>query len=252
MWLEVGSGKAALSRLTHQRVTQTVGLSPSGIEKSMMKKLLIILVFVTALVFFILKDYASITFVSQVCGKSCWNNIIVGETNKQEFLKIVSALPNVNQGSITSYMTNGGLFDEVISFQFYRNLAQKDSLVTVSARTKNQKVVFMTFQGELGATFQTIFDAFREPDSVSSLWVFDGGINTHFINSVQGIEIIQYFDSEKSTIQADTEVMNLSLFDPNQYSTYLGSDLLTGDYKGVIMYPWKGYGKIEDLYWPPR
>jgi hypothetical protein len=217
-----------------------------------MKKLLIVLAFVTALVSCTPKDRASTTFVGQVCGKSCWNNIIVGETNKQEFLKIVSALPNVDQASITSYMTNGGLFDEVISFQFYRNPGQKDSLVTVSARTKNQKVVFMTFQGDLGATFQTIFDAFREPDSVSSLWDFDGGINTHFINSVQGMEITQYFDSEKSTVHADTEVMNLSLFDPSQYSTYLESDLLTGDYKGFIMYPWKGYGKIEDLYWPPR
>ncbi len=217
-----------------------------------MKKLLIILVLITALVSCTSKNSASTAFVGQVCGKSCWNNIIVGETSKQEFLKIVSALPNVDQASITSYMTNGGLFDEVISFQFYKNPGQKDSPVTISVRIRNQKVVFMTFQGDLGATFQNICDAFREPDSVSSTWVFDGGINTHFINSVQGIEITQYFDSEKSTFQADTEVMNLSLFDPSQYSTYLESDLLTGEYKGFIMYPWKGYGKIEDLYWPPR
>jgi hypothetical protein len=220
------------------------------IEKPMIKKLLILVVLVTLLASCASKD--GVTFTGQVCGKSCWNNIVVGETSRQDFLKIISTLPNVDQASITTSTTNGGLFDEVISFQLYGNPGKKDSLVTISARTKNQKIVFMTFQGDLGSTFQNIFEAFREPDSVSCLWTFDGGINTHFINSVQGLEITQYFSSEKSKVSADTQVRNLSLFDPDQYGTYLESDLLTGDYRGFIMYPWKGYGKIEDLYWPPR
>jgi hypothetical protein len=191
-------------------------------------------------------------FSNQTCGNSCWNNITVGKTEKQEFLKIISALPNVDQNSIAVFDEPGGdLFDGRILFHFYRVLKDENSLVKISARTKNQRIVFMTFQGDLGLTFQDVSDLFGEPDLVSSLWTFDGGINVHFINSVQGIEITSYFKSERSTVSSDTEINVLSFFATDMYERLLRSSLFVAD-ETFILYPWTGYGKIEDHYWPPQ
>jgi hypothetical protein len=219
----------------------------------MMKKILIALIFVVMLGSCMSKGNTPSIFSDRVCGKSCWNSIVVGETDKQEFLKVISTFPTVDQASISSKdLGAGGLFDEEIIFQFYRIPENKNSLVRITARFNQGKIVLMIFQGELGLTFQELIDIFGAPDFASSLWTFDGGINVHVINSVQGVEANQYFKSEKSSITLDTEINNLYLFDPDQYQTYLESDFLTGDYKGFILYPWTGYGKIEDMYWPPR
>jgi hypothetical protein len=219
-----------------------------------MKKILTTLVLVVILGSCSPKDESSSIFSDQVCGKSCWNNIIVGKTDQQEFLNIISTLPNVVQASISvANYSDGGLFDGQIVFKWYRDSRDQDSLVHIAARIKDEKVVLLLFQGNLGLTFQEVVDAFGDPDVVSySLWTPNDGINLHFINSTQGVEILKYFKSETSLVTPDTELTSVSLFDANQYQTYLESDLLIGDYKEYILYPWTGYGNIEDLYWPPR
>jgi hypothetical protein len=218
-----------------------------------MKKILIAFVIVMVVLgSCTLKNSAPSIFSDRVCGKSCWNNIVVGQTDKQEFLNIISTLPNVDQASIdVRALGSGGLFDEDIIFQFHRVPDDKSSLVRIAARFRQGKLVYMIFQGDLGLTFQEAMDIFGAPDFASSLWTFDGGINVHFISSTQGVNITQYFKSEKSSVKSDTELKNVSLFDPNEYKTYLESGFLTGD-KEFVLYPWTGYGKIEEMYWPPR
>lgn len=217
-----------------------------------MKRTLNILVLIILLSSCLPKSKGPSIFSHQICGTSCWNNVIVGKTEKEEFLKIISTLPNVDQDSIAVFDEPGGdLFDGRILFQFYRVLKDESSLVNISARTKNQRIVFMTFQGDLGLTFQDVSDLFGEPDLVSSLWTFDGGINVHFINSLQGIEITSYFKSEKSSVSPGTEINVLSFFATDMYERLLRSSLFVAD-ETFILYPWTGYGKIEDRYWPPQ
>jgi hypothetical protein len=218
-----------------------------------MKKFLITLTLILTLAACIPQSKGKSILWNQVCGKSCWNKIVIGKTTKQELLEIISTLPNVDQTSVTiTDDPNASMFDGKIVFQYYRISGEKDTLVNIAVLTKNQIIVFMIFQGDLGLTFQDVVDAYGEPDFASSLWTFDGGINVHFINSLQGVEITQYFNSEKSSVAPDVEVKNLTLFDTKQYQTFLESNLLTGDYEGFVMYPWTGYGKIEDHYWPPQ
>lgn len=218
-----------------------------------MKTKLIALLLIIMLVSCVSKSKQPTVLSNQICGKSCWNNITIGETEKEEFLKIISKLPNIDQESIVVVNDiSGSFFDEKIIFQYYRIVKNKNSLINISARVKNRKIIFMTFQGNLGITFQDVADTFGEPNLVSSLWTFDGGINVHFINSLQGLEITSYFPSEKSYVSPDTDINCLSLFDPNLYQKFLESSLLTADYGDFILYPWEGYGKIEDYYWPPE
>lgn len=199
------------------------------------------------------KDKGLSIFSNQVCGKSCWNKITIGKTEKQEFIQNISALPNVDQASIHVVDESAGsMFDGKIIFQYYRVVGDQDSLVNISARTENQKIVLMTFQGDLGLTFEDLAVTFGEPEYASSLWTFDGSINVHFINSAQGFEVTSYFSSERDDVSPETTINNLTLFDPTLYQEFLQSNLLTPDSDQFILYPWTGYGKIEEHYWPPR
>src|SRR5512138_106425 len=133
-------------------------------------------------------------FSDKSCGTPCWNNIVVGQTDKQEFLNIISALPVVDQDSvIIRSLDSGGLFDEEAIFEVYRIQEDESTLVRMAARFSQGKIVLLSFQGKLGLTFQELVDTFGEPNFVSSLWTFDGGINIHVINSIHGVEVTQYF-----------------------------------------------------------
>lgn len=218
-----------------------------------MKIKIIVVVLIVALFSCAPKDREPTILSDRICGKVCWNNITVGKSEKQEVLEIISKLPNVVQASVIIFdESDESLFDDNIVFQYYRIVGDKDSLINISARTKNQKVIYMVFQGDLGLTIKDVSDTFGEPDFVSSLWTFDGGINVHLINSLQGAEITAYFRGEKSSISPNTVVNHLVLFDTDLYQTFLESNLFNPDYKSFILYPWTGYGKIEDHYWPPR
>jgi hypothetical protein len=191
-------------------------------------------------------------FSGQLCGGLCWNHVIVGETGKQEFIEIALTLPNVDQSTLVSRVyADGSIFDEEISFEYYRNSNDNTSLVNVVAETINQKIATLTFYGDLGLTFQDVEDEFGEPNNVTSFWhLAEPGINVIFINSVNGVEIQSYFKSEKSVVKPNTEVNYLYLFTPDLYSKLLESDHLIPDHEGLTFYQWYGYGKIGELYQP--
>ena len=192
-------------------------------------------------------------FSGQLCGDLCWNDIVVGQTNEQELLEIISKLPNVKQESLTSYdVQGGGIFERSISFQYYRSPIYNDSLVNVTTELKNGIVVSMIFQGDLGLQFKDFINAFGEPNYASSLWESDGGINVNIIYRDKGMELTTYFKSEKSSVYPETDINYFFFFDPAMYDTFLESDILTPDFESFILYPWAGFGKIEDHYWPPR
>lgn len=215
-----------------------------------MKKLWILLILTLALTAcqFTPNIKAPSVFAGRTCGISCWNNIVVGKTNRQEFLTIISNLSGVDQGSILYAAfdnSDGSKFsDERITLTFYQDPNNKDFSVKINALILNQKIIFLDFNGDLGVTYQDITNLYGAPDLVSGLPTFDGGINLHVINSVNGWESTGYFDSEESSILPDAETRDFGFFDISmrqQFLTYLSDGALC---------PWVGYGKIDELYCP--
>lgn len=189
-------------------------------------------------------------FSDQLCGKSCWNKIVVGQTSKQELLEIIPDIPGVNQDSITIFDEPSGLFDGRVFFSLRKDVTGKQSLVNVSAYIIDQKVSALILSGSLGIEFQDVVDAFGEPELVSSRKSPVGGVNMTFISSSQGIDFGYQAESEKSGISPTTEITVLELFDTNLYQTLLTSNWLVPG-QGFTLYPWEGYSKIEEHYWPP-
>lgn len=196
--------------------------------KPNVKRKLVLFLWIIALTSCTPKGEGPSILSNQVCGKSCWNKITIGKTERQEFIQNISALPNVAQASIQVQADSpGSMFDETIIFQYYRAVGDQDTLVRISARTKNQKIVMMTFQGDLGLTFEELAVTFGEPEYVSSHWTFDGGINVHFINSAHGFEVVSYFSSERRGVSPETAIKLLTLFDPTLYQEFMRANILT-------------------------
>jgi hypothetical protein len=188
----------------------------------------------------------------QLCGKSCWNGITVGKTSQQELMSILVNLTIVDQDSIVIFDESDGLFDSMIFFSLYEESDGEHPNVDVSVYTRDQKVVAIQFGGDLGIRFQDVIDAFGEPELVSAVWDPRGGIDIRFLNKLQGLNFGYIAKSESARISSDVEIIDLELFDVNIYQTLLESNWLTLGYGEFILYPWSGYGKIEEHYWPPR
>mgnify|MGYP001384054713 CR=1 FL=1 len=215
-----------------------------------MKKYLIVLLL--ALTSCVPANNTHSILANQLCGKLCWNNIVVGTTTGQELLSIITALPHVNQDSIKVFDESTGIFDGRVFFSLYKDSTGKQSLVKASAYTTDQKVVVIIFIGDLGIEFQDVVEAFGEPELVSAIWSHAGGIDVSVLNSSQGIEFGFGAKSEKASISPDTEINMLKIFDTNLYRYLLESNWLIPGYEEFNLYAWSGYGEIEEHYWPPR
>jgi hypothetical protein len=184
----------------------------------------------------------------QVCGTSCWSQIVIGKTTRQEIKELVAKIPNVDQSSVKDL--NNTAND--VFFQLYRDWQNKRIPVNVwiTPDHDTDKVSMITFDGDLGLTSQKITDAFGEPDFASSEWSADGVICVSLINSQGGTQFYNCANSERSSITPDAKVMHLVLFDPATFQSLVDGNFLKPGPR-FILYPWTGYGKIEDHYWPP-
>lgn len=216
-----------------------------------MKRILIMFVLMLLLASCSMTAKKPSIFSDKLCGKGCWNNIVVGKTTKEELLQIISSLPNVKPETIVVSETNGPLFDGDISFVFNLDPDNEKSAIYISAFVIDQIVVFIIFQGDLGLTIKNATQEFGEPEWASSVWTFSDDVNVSFINSMEGVRFVCNFENKNSSILPNTEVHNLSIFDTTLYETFLKANWLNPGYKDFIRYPWTGYGKIEEFYWPP-
>lgn len=191
-------------------------------------------------------------FDNQLCGDLCWNGIQVGKTTKQELLELIPAIQNLDENSVSihKYSHPESVFDTRITFKFYRVANNQKSEVSVIAEIIDDIIVTISFSGDLGLTFEEVINELSEPRIVTSNYVFDGGYNTHFLNDVSGYSITSYFKNDRSSVSSETKIYDIELFFPELYSV-ISNDYLIPDESSKI-YNWNGYGKIGDLYWPPR
>jgi len=215
----------------------------------MMKKISIVfLLFLTACGFLshpsILKDNS--------CQLPCWNGVQVGKTNETQFLIIIRNLPSLNNGSIESGDARRGVFDRIIGFTLYGGLPPMLPTVRAEAYLSQGTVTELYLSGNLGVSSKQLTDEIGNPKYVFAGQTNAGGkVDVWLIYPQQGIMFGYAVQDESAEISADTQITELRMIDPKLYTELINNGWLINFYNASNLYPWNGYGRIVDKYWPP-
>lgn len=203
--------------------------------------LLIVLLFLSGCV---TKDKQP-TLLETNCALPCWNGIVPGETSKDDVLKILPTLDNVNQKSILEE-TFGGVYGEMVRFDI-----SSDSfllLPSVEIRFREDRVASIFFFGDLKLTFGKLIELTGEPNWVDR-WQDYGGKTFMTINIAKGI-VFGSYDSEDVT--PETQVTFIGLFSPDEFQTLADNKQMLPHFsfdsmmKSIV--PWQGYGNLDEKY----
>lgn len=181
------------------------------------------------------------------CQAPCWNEITPGKTSKDEAIKNIK---NISKNSIDIFSQPWKIFDEHIRFSFEAN----NALIQGEAYFVNKKVNTLILSGEMGLTVGELVSKIGEPESVISM-LFDGaGTVLIAIYPSKGVKFEIFAKSEN--FQQETLIGNLMFFDTGYYQNLLEIGMFSmGTYNAnetkKIMYPWDGYGNLDEKY-PPR
>jgi hypothetical protein len=194
------------------------------------------------------------------CGPLCWNNIVVGKTTKSAMIDALPQIKSVEQDSITTVGKPWMIFNDVVRFNLSdanRSIG-KTPLIMVQAFIANDKVVEMSFCGDLGISFGQAVYRTGVPKNIITMYRGEqGGMFVIALNPPEGIEFsyhTRYVPTKyKLEINPDIQLRCLIYFDPPFYEKMLEVGLFSeGYYNGLettkIMYPWNGYGSIDDKY----
>jgi len=196
------------------------------------------------------------------CELPCWNSIVPGQTTETDLLLILENLPIVDQASIQNTNQAWSIFDNQVFFSFQQRwtLSQKPK-VRGYAYLRNDIVSELILCGEINTPLKDIIEATGEPESVlSGDHIEQSGRLVILINSQKGISY-SYTDyktgnNQQYEITPDDPVGCIDLFDPTLYEKLLDATLLSGGHYNAeeslkVMYPWDGYGNLDEKY-PPR
>lgn len=195
------------------------------------------------------------------CQLPCWNDIYAGKTTKQDFLGVLDKLSIVDKNSIVEITQNRDIFNEFIYFSLYPEyVVNQHHLIDVRSSFVGDKIAHIYFSGKLNITFNDILTSVGEPENIIVQKNPLGGIWITVIYPAKGISFgYASRDKDSSTekkLASTIEIEWLVLFDPEYYQQIMDARLFSMGWYGredteKIMYPWKGYGNIEELY-PPR
>jgi hypothetical protein len=100
---------------------------------------------------------------SSSCELPCWNEIIPGETSKQEFSEIINVMPSMYENPIQLYSTSGE-FSDAIRFRVHINkFVRGPDVETIFFQ---EKVVKMDFFRNIGLTMKKTIEIYGIPDYV--------------------------------------------------------------------------------------
>ncbi len=196
------------------------------------------------------------------CELPCWNNIVAGQTTEADLLKILESLPIVDQGSIQNTHQPWSIFDNQINFSFRQDWAinHKAKIRGYVDLTKDI-VSGLMLCGEINTSLGDIIKATGEPENIlSGDNIEQPGRLVILINSQKGISYWytahRTRSSQRYEITPDVLVDCINTFDPALYEKMLDAKLLSGGHLNAeetlkVMYPWDGYGDLDEKY-PPR
>jgi hypothetical protein len=192
----------------------------------------------------ILSNINSVLTISD-CKLPCWNNITPGETTLLEAKGILESTPGMVEVNYFEYKQN-------VSFQM--SLGEL-GVSKIYGDINGDPVQDIWLAGKLNIDVNELFELLGSPNNISSTQFGGGGITFLGLYPSDGAAF-KLLQREKE-INQKTKISALWLFDPSEYEhlivNFQDFDIRIANGEDVfeLMYPWKGYGNIYDLY-PPK
>ncbi len=195
------------------------------------------------------------------CELPCWNNIVPGQTTETDLLRILENLPTVDQASIQNTNQPWNIFRNTVYFSLHQGwtLSQKPK-VEGTAYLRGDIVSDLILCGEINTRLRDIIQATGEPENIlSGDHIEQSGRLVILINSQKGISYwytaYKTGKNQQYEITPDDLVGCIDLFDPAIYEKLLDAKLLSGGHYNAeetlkVMYPWDGYGNLDEKYHP--
>jgi hypothetical protein len=195
------------------------------------------------------------------CKLPCWNNTIVGQTTADEFTQFLETSDDINKKSIQVDDQPWQIFDSSVFFSFEQgSLLNPKPRMQGNGRISNNVIGQLLICGELNTTMGNIVEQIGKPEYIISGNNLDGNRNVILINPTLGVAY--WYTTDKSLgnsqyeISSETKVECLDLFEPSLYEEMMEAGLFSmGHYNAEetlrVMYPWEGYGNLNEKY-PPR
>lgn len=183
------------------------------------------------------------------CRLPCWNDIKPGFTTVEDAKAILENTKGIGKENVKT------LYESVeIHFSVSLDSPGVDQETRGDVFSDGRTVRELWLVNNLGISLGDLSDEIGEPDYVISLPFTGGGNTIIIIYANSGVSIQLSYETE--TIDSKSEIITLMLFDPADYYRLVSEGKFSqGGYNAEetqeIMYPWKGYGGIEESY-PPR
>lgn len=191
------------------------------------------------------------------CKLPCWNDIVVGQTTEGKLLEILANLPDVDSESIQNNNQVWDIFDNQILFSFRQGwtLSQRPRLRGYVDITDGIVSVLM-FCGEINTTIGALAEVVGEPENIISGNNFYGGRTVILTLPSKGVSFSYTTQLDNLEITPNTQLDCVQLFNPLLYEKMLEAKLFSAGYYNAeetlrVMYPWDGYGNLDEKY-PPR
>jgi len=185
------------------------------------------------------------------CSPPCWQNIVPGKTTKDEVIKLLNTLPDINKGSIETITTiepNDSIkwsWNPKAADYSGRIFIQDDVTFLITVAPKENRLHFEEVILKLGEPEQVL--AFLEKGERVSITIF-------ILYPTKGYGFLDYytssFDNTKSTIEIKPEMEvkyiwfgEVENFYLNLTNGYIGR--LTSSFVKEGVQPWNGYGQYN-------
>jgi len=198
---------------------------------------------------------------ASACRLPCWNNIRPGETTEKDVLNFLESSEVIDQDSIQIDDQPRNIFDNHIFF----SLRQQWSLdphpkVRADLYIIDNIVSDLIVCGDLGIAINDIVDAIGEPEYILSGDNLTGSRTVILLNPQDGVsysyDTANLPESRMYELASDIKVICLNLFDLAIYINLMEIGFFSSGHYNVeetlrVMYPWDGYGNLDEKY-PPR
>ncbi|MBN2258030.1 MAG: hypothetical protein JW704_09420 [Anaerolineaceae bacterium] len=193
------------------------------------------------------------------CTAPCWEGISPGYTSYEDSLLILQNLENVDNSSVIpsgpwSIFTNG------ISFQLYSGETAGISII-------DDTVIMVSFRKPGGIlSISECIQRFGTPSFIKQSHVLGPGFPLVLGSDAEhpwlyavypsegislGYDMYRVWTGPNYSLEPDTQINEIQYFDPKQYDLLLENGMIINslsDIRQSDLYPWKGYGNVNDLY----
>lgn len=180
------------------------------------------------------------------CELPCWNGITPGVTTKEEAEQILENTEGIGVNNIHTYNTS-----PTIRFWLSLETPSINRKTVGLLESLGGKVIELQLTENLNIVFGDIVQRIGEPESVISTPFIGGGNSFVALYPDKGVAFYIPYDTE--VVGLGTQITSLILFDPTDFDRWLDMasfSIAKAEETKKIMYPWKGYGNIKELYLP--